>query len=118
MVIVLHGGQTVFEWSHGRIRSNVTKEEDNRKVGPDTIWRIASITKVHFYLVELTKVFTVLEALVQQKLGRLIIDDDIRDFIDDFRLFDDVEARIPLRALGSHLSGLGRDSIHSPFHHN
>lgn len=47
VVMVLHGGETVLEWSHGRIKSNESAKEDDRKVGPDTIWRIASITKVH-----------------------------------------------------------------------
>lgn len=47
VVIVVHGGQTILEWFHGRIRSNVSAEHDDRKVGPDTIWRVASITKVH-----------------------------------------------------------------------
>jgi len=46
VVIVVHGGTNILEWSHGRIRSNITEKEDNRKVGPDTIWRVASITKV------------------------------------------------------------------------
>jgi len=46
VVIVVHGGQTILEWSHGRIRSNVSEKEDDRKVGADTIWRVASITKV------------------------------------------------------------------------
>ena len=59
--------------------------------------------------------FTVLEALIQQNEGRLTIDDDIRDYIDEFRLFDNAESRISLRQLGSHLSGLGRDSIHPSF---
>jgi CubicO group peptidase (beta-lactamase class C family) len=50
VILVLHGGQTVLEWSHGRIRSNVSAEQDERKVGPDTIWRVASITKVSLLL--------------------------------------------------------------------
>jgi CubicO group peptidase (beta-lactamase class C family) len=58
----------------------------------------------------LMKVFTVLEALIQQNEGRLNIEDDIRKYIDDFRLFDDADSKISLRQLGSHLSGLGRDS--------
>ena len=53
--------------------------------------------------------FTVLEALIQQKEGRLNIEDDIRAYIDNFKLYDEVERRISLRQLGSHLSGLGRD---------
>lgn len=57
------------------------------------------------------KVFTVLEALVQQNKGQLNIDDDIRDYIKEFTLFDNAEDRVTLRALGSHLSGLGRDSM-------
>ena len=46
VILVVHGGGNILEWSHGRIRSNVTAKEDDRKVGPDTIWRVASITKV------------------------------------------------------------------------
>jgi Beta-lactamase len=46
VIIVVHGGQNILEWSYGRIRSNVSEKLDNRKVGPDTIWRVASITKV------------------------------------------------------------------------
>ena len=46
VIVVVHGGQTLLEWSHGRIRSNVSDEDDDRKVGTDTIWRVASITKV------------------------------------------------------------------------
>jgi len=55
------------------------------------------------------KVFTVLEALVQQKKGRIRLEDDIRDYVEEFRLLDNAKDNIPLRALGSHLSGLGRD---------
>ena len=47
---------------------------------------------------------------MQQNKGLLNIDDDIRDYVDDFRLFDNAEDRVSLRALGSHLSGLGKDS--------
>ena len=57
------------------------------------------------------KVFTVLEALVQQNKGRLNIDDDVRKYVKDFNLFDNANDRVSLRALGSHLSGLGRDSM-------
>jgi len=39
------------------------------------------------------------------------MNDDVRKYIEDFRLFDDAEDKVSLRALGSHLSGLGRDSI-------
>jgi CubicO group peptidase (beta-lactamase class C family) len=46
VVLVVHGGSTILEWSHGRVRSNVSSEEDDRKVDADTIWRVASITKV------------------------------------------------------------------------
>ena len=48
VVIVVHGGQNILEWSHGRIRSNVSQKEDSRKADANTIWRIASITKVRF----------------------------------------------------------------------
>jgi CubicO group peptidase (beta-lactamase class C family) len=38
------------------------------------------------------------------------MNDDVRDYIEEFRLFDDAKNKVTLRALGSHLSGLGRDS--------
>jgi CubicO group peptidase (beta-lactamase class C family) len=57
------------------------------------------------------EVFTVLEALIQQRKGRLSLDDDIRDYVEKFKLYDEAQDRVPLRALGSHLSGLGRDGI-------
>jgi CubicO group peptidase (beta-lactamase class C family) len=56
-------------------------------------------------------VFTVLEALIQQSQGRLNIEDDIREYIDEFRLFENSGSKLSLRQLGSHLSGLGRDRI-------
>jgi CubicO group peptidase (beta-lactamase class C family) len=56
-------------------------------------------------------VFTVLEALVQQSKGTLNMEDDIREYIEGFTLHNNAQHKIPLRALGSHLSGLGRDSI-------
>jgi CubicO group peptidase (beta-lactamase class C family) len=99
VIIAIHGGQTILEWTHGRIRSNVSAKEDGRKVDADTIWRVASITKV----------FTVLEALVQEQKGSLSLDDDVRRYIEQFTLFENATDRVPLRALGSHLSGLGRD---------
>jgi CubicO group peptidase (beta-lactamase class C family) len=55
-------------------------------------------------------VFTVLEALIQQNKGTLRLDDDVRSYLDEFRLFEDAKSKVTLRALGSHLSGLGRDS--------
>jgi CubicO group peptidase (beta-lactamase class C family) len=51
----------------------------------------------------------VLEALVQQSKGRLNLEDDIRQYIDGFKLFEDSKEHVSLRQLGSHLSGLGRD---------
>lgn len=99
VVIVVHGGQTLLEWTYGRIRSNESVADDNRKVTADTIWRIASITKV----------FVDLEGLIQQNRGSLSLDDDVRDYLDNFKLYQDAPHKITLRALGSHLSGMGRD---------
>lgn len=39
------------------------------------------------------------------------MDDDIRDYIEGFSLKNDATDKVSLRALGSHMSGLGRDSI-------
>lgn len=46
---------------------------------------------------------------MQQKKGRIKLEDDIRAYVEEFRLFDNARDILPLRALGSHLSGLGRD---------
>ena len=53
--------------------------------------------------------FTVLEALIQQSRGKISLEDDIREYVEEFRLYDNAKDILPLRALGSHLSGLGRD---------
>ena len=57
------------------------------------------------------QVFTVLEAIIQEAYGRLSLDDDVREYIPDFKLYNNAKDRVPLKALGSHLSGLGRDSV-------
>jgi CubicO group peptidase (beta-lactamase class C family) len=114
VVIVLHAGQTLLEWTHGRIRSNVTAEKDARQVDADTIWRVASITKVRPPIDETNEVFTILEAIIQESKGTLSLTDDIRDYLPTFTLHDNKPDRVPLRALGSHLSGLGRDSKPPP----
>jgi CubicO group peptidase (beta-lactamase class C family) len=48
---------------------------------------------------------------VQESKGRLNLDDDIRKFLTGFKLHDDSDERLSLRSLGSHLSGMGRDSM-------
>lgn len=55
--------------------------------------------------------FTVLEALIQQNQGKISLEDDIREYVEEFRLYDNAKDILPLRALGSHLSGLGRDGL-------
>ena len=57
--------------------------------------------------------FTVLEALVQQNKGKISLEDDVREYVEEFRLYDNAKDILTLRALGSHLSGLGRDGSRS-----
>ena len=52
---------------------------------------------------------------MQQNQGKLSLEDDIRDYIAEFRLYDDAKDSLSLRALGSHLSGLGRDGFPQQF---
>lgn len=47
---------------------------------------------------------------MQQSKGRLSLDDDVRKYVEGFKLYNGSDEKVALRSLGSHLSGLGRDS--------
>ncbi|KAL1743705.1 beta-lactamase/transpeptidase-like protein [Schizophyllum fasciatum] len=103
---------TVFEHAYGRLRANESQPDKHGTVASDSIYRIASITKM----------FTVLETLILRERGALNWDDPVTRFLPNFTHPDaswsdhlrgaelrQTESRITLRQLASHLSGIGRD---------
>ncbi|KAL1664547.1 beta-lactamase/transpeptidase-like protein [Schizophyllum commune] len=111
-VAVVTPSGTVFERAYGTLRANETEPDKYGAVDSDSIYRIASITKM----------FTVLETLILRERGVLNWDDPVTKFLPNFtysgaswpeHLAGDVSTQsqedITLRQLASHLSGLGRD---------
>ncbi|KAF7303250.1 Beta-lactamase domain-containing protein [Mycena kentingensis (nom. inval.)] len=99
----------IFEGFYGTLRAN---ETSGGSVDRDTIYRIASITKM----------FTTLETLILRERGQLSWDDPVTKFIPNFTnpssgwsehlhstetSFE--KSPVTLRQLASHLSGIGRD---------
>ncbi|KAF9048731.1 beta-lactamase/transpeptidase-like protein [Panaeolus papilionaceus] len=104
----------LFEKGYGILRANETDVSKQGSIDRDSIYRIASISKM----------FTVLETLVLREKGVLNWDDPVQKYIPDFNPpaggwaarfsggqgnVDDEMPRITLRALASHMSGLSRD---------
>ncbi|KAJ6520024.1 beta-lactamase/transpeptidase-like protein [Mycena sanguinolenta] len=102
----------IFERGYGVLRANETAAEKRGSVTRDSIYRIASITKM----------FVVLETLILRERGVLSWDDSVTKFIPNFthpsygwsdflggNEYASVDSPITLRQLASHLSGLGRD---------
>ncbi|KIM47767.1 hypothetical protein M413DRAFT_6978 [Hebeloma cylindrosporum] len=104
----------IFEAGYGVLRANESNSEVTYPVDRDSIYRIASITKM----------FTVLETLILRERGSLNWDDPAEKYLPEFKpppygwsaLFDGAQheiaeerPRITLRQLASHLAGIGRD---------
>ncbi|KAF7347662.1 Beta-lactamase domain-containing protein [Mycena venus] len=102
----------IFERGYGILRANESDPEKQGSVTRDSIYRIASITKM----------FTVLETLILRERGVLNWDDPVTKFLPNFTHpsygwsdylsgndFAPANSPITLRQLASHLSGLGRD---------
>ncbi|KAF8476862.1 beta-lactamase/transpeptidase-like protein [Kalaharituber pfeilii] len=122
-IMVVHGnqdgGEELFWWGKGKVKLNATTSSMSTtssstpkapEVSRASIFRIASVTKV----------FTMLEALIlQQRTStsysnltspRLTLDDDIRLHLPSFSLpAPFTHEPITLRMLGGHTSGLARD---------
>ncbi|KAK6527466.1 hypothetical protein TWF694_004455 [Orbilia ellipsospora] len=109
-VSVVHASKgKIFDFHSGRIRTNESAEDSPASVDGDSIFRIASITKL----------FTVLEALILGNQARLksfspelSLGTRLKDVLPEFRLpsaFKEEEDTITLAHLGSHTAGLGRD---------
>ncbi|KAF8167663.1 beta-lactamase/transpeptidase-like protein [Crassisporium funariophilum] len=110
-VAVITPDGPIYERGYGVLRAN---ESDGRVVDRDSIYRIASITKM----------FTVLETLILRERGALNWDDPVEKYLPEFSppsygwaeyLNGDEQSnhnetpRITLRQLASHLAGIGRD---------
>ncbi|KAK7064062.1 beta-lactamase domain-containing protein [Favolaschia claudopus] len=102
----------IFEHGYGVLRANESALESRGSVTRDSIYRIASITKM----------FAVLETLILRERGVLSWDDPVTKFFPNFTHpsygwqeylngKDDASSDSPitLRQLASHLSGIGRD---------
>ncbi|KDR85444.1 hypothetical protein GALMADRAFT_234319 [Galerina marginata CBS 339.88] len=110
----------IFEAGYGVLRANESdpgeevRGEDPLPVDRDSIYRIASISKM----------FTVLETLILRERGALSWDDPVEKYLPDFSppsesygwanhlaglQAGDEKPRITLRQLASHLAGIGRD---------
>ncbi|KAF8640639.1 hypothetical protein AX17_000296 [Amanita inopinata Kibby_2008] len=111
-VAVVTPASTVFERGYGVLRANETDPDRRGKVDGDSIYRIASITKM----------FTVLETLILRERGVLSWDDPVDKYLTDITYpsyswsdylngekSHDAFPRITLRQLASHLAGIGRD---------
>ncbi|TRM59236.1 beta-lactamase/transpeptidase-like protein [Schizophyllum amplum] len=104
---------TVFERAYGSLRANESEPDKYGPVDSDSVYRVASITKM----------FTVLETLILRERGVLNWDDPVTKFLPNFTYSgaswsehlggqaDSTQPQGPItmRQLASHMSGLGRD---------
>ncbi|KAJ7161374.1 beta-lactamase/transpeptidase-like protein [Mycena crocata] len=108
---VVTANGAIFEAGYG-VRANESEAQNFGSVSRNSIYRIASITKM----------FTVLETLILRERGILNWDDPVTKFLpnftypsygwSDFLAGNEYSSRtvpITLRQLASHLSGIGRD---------
>ncbi|KAF8973666.1 beta-lactamase/transpeptidase-like protein [Flammula alnicola] len=115
-VAVVTPAGSIFEAGYGVLKANETDAEHAQPVDRDSIYRIASISKM----------FTVLETLILRERGVLNWDDPADKYLPEFtppsssygwaryldgqnQLVDSDRPRITLRQLASHLAGIGRD---------
>ncbi|KAJ7446452.1 beta-lactamase/transpeptidase-like protein [Mycena galericulata] len=102
----------IFEGGYGVLRANESEVHKHGSITRDSIYRIASITKM----------FVVLETLILRERGALNWDDPVTKFLPNFthpsygwsdflngNKYPAEKEPITLRQLASHLSGLGRD---------
>ncbi|KAJ7751289.1 beta-lactamase/transpeptidase-like protein [Mycena maculata] len=103
----------IFQRGYGVLRANESDAQNRGAITRDSIYRIASITKM----------FTVLDTLILRERGVLNWDDTVTKFLPNFTFpsygWSDFlngnnytaehASPITLRQLASHLSGIGRD---------
>ncbi|PPQ63771.1 hypothetical protein CVT24_004313 [Panaeolus cyanescens] len=111
----------LFQGGYGVLKANESvREGPTQPVDLDTIYRIASVTKM----------FTVLETLILREKGWLNWDDPVDKYLPDVQPFAggwsdllagttdsiaDEKPRITLRQLATHLGGIGRDYPPIPY---
>ncbi|KAK6503880.1 hypothetical protein TWF481_008882 [Arthrobotrys musiformis] len=109
-ISIVHSSKgKIYEFHRGRKRLNESSSASPARVDGNSIYRIASVSKV----------FAVLEALVLSRQAQLkkfvpelTLESRLQDVLPEFRLpleFKGEAADITLGQLGSHRSGLGRD---------
>ncbi|KAK6542430.1 hypothetical protein TWF694_006386 [Orbilia ellipsospora] len=109
-VSIVHASKgKIFDFHSGRIRTNESATASPARVDGDSIYRIASISKM----------FVALETLVLGKQARLrkfipeiSFESRLQEIMPEFRLpvgFENDAAEITLAQLGSHTAGLARD---------
>ncbi|KAI5116363.1 hypothetical protein M0805_001373 [Coniferiporia weirii] len=97
-IAVVSSGGSVYEGFRGALRANETDETERGTVDRDSIYRLASISKL----------FTSLETLILRDKGVVNLDDSLSKIFPQFR-YTPNDDPITLRQLMSHISGLGRD---------
>ncbi|KAH7914552.1 beta-lactamase/transpeptidase-like protein [Hygrophoropsis aurantiaca] len=97
-VAVVGSNGSLFEGFWGRRRANETNDEEYKKVNRDSVYRVASISKL----------FTALETLILRDRGILNLDDPVSKVLPEFT-YHSFYAPITYRSLMSHMSGLGVD---------
>ncbi|KAK6331297.1 hypothetical protein TWF730_004383 [Orbilia blumenaviensis] len=109
-ISIVHSSKgKIYEFHKGRKRLNESAYASPAPVDGDSIYRIASISKV----------FAVLEALVLSREAQkkkfapaLTLESRLQDFLPELKFppeFEDEAAEITLGQLGSHRAGIGRD---------
>ncbi|RVD87205.1 uncharacterized protein DFL_001448 [Arthrobotrys flagrans] len=109
-ISIVHSSKgKIYEFHHGRKRLNESAHVSPAKVDGNSIYRIASVSKV----------FAVLEALVLSRQAQLkkfvpelTLESRLQDVLPEFKLprkFKDEAGDITLGQLGSHRAGIGRD---------
>ncbi|TFK40872.1 beta-lactamase/transpeptidase-like protein [Crucibulum laeve] len=114
-IAVVTPAGTVFERGYGVLRPNETTAQRRGTIDANSIYRIASVTKM----------FTVLETLILRERGILNWDDPVEKFMPELSYpsygwsdymsgnkltsYTDEMPPITLRQLASHMAGIGRD---------
>ncbi|KAH7884156.1 beta-lactamase/transpeptidase-like protein [Phlebopus sp. FC_14] len=97
-VAVVSSGGPVFEWFRGPLRANETHDEKRGAVDRNSVYRLASLSKLA----------TTVETLILRDRGVLSLDDSIAEVFPALHA-DAAGVPITYRQLLSHMSGLGRD---------
>ncbi|KIJ61713.1 hypothetical protein HYDPIDRAFT_115522 [Hydnomerulius pinastri MD-312] len=97
-VAVVSSNGSLFEWFRGPLRANETDVEARGLVDRNSIYRVASISKLS----------TALETLILRDRGVLSLDDSVATIFPQLDAISE-DGPITYRQLMSHMSGLARD---------